>query len=230
MRGLHRRGTERRRAQALARAAGACRTGPAFYFAEALEPRRLLAFAPAGPEFLVNTRTENRQHEAAVAADADGDFVVAWTSNGQDNGSGFGVYAQRYSAAGVPRGPEFLVNTTVILNQSHPAVAMDADGDFVIAWDGAVFDAVAVHEVYFQRYNAAGVPQGGETVAPAMTAERQFRPAVAMDADGDFVIAWEDQVRDGSGYGIFARRFNSAGAAQGGDFPVNTNIGGKQSD
>ena len=40
----------------------------------------------------------------------DGDFVIAWMSYLQD-GSGHGVYAQRYNASGVPQGPEFRVNT-----------------------------------------------------------------------------------------------------------------------
>ena len=38
-----------------------------------------------------------------MAMDADGDFVVAWTSQDQD-GSSTGVYAQRYNAAGLPQG------------------------------------------------------------------------------------------------------------------------------
>ena len=43
-----------------------------------------------------------------MAMDADGDFVVAWASDGQD-GDGRGIYAPRYNAV-VPAGPEFQVN------------------------------------------------------------------------------------------------------------------------
>src|SRR5688572_27029592 len=100
---------------------------------EALEARKLLAFAPLGPESRANTTTEGDQSMAAVASDDDGDFVVAWASRGQD-GSGLGVYAQRYAATGTPLGGEFLVNTTTAGDQYAPSVAMDADGDFVIAW------------------------------------------------------------------------------------------------
>src|SRR5262245_56825311 len=67
-----------------------------------LEPRQLLSAAPVGPEFQVNTFTTNNQLAAAVATDADGDFVVTWTSN--QDGSGNGIYAQRYNAAGVAQG------------------------------------------------------------------------------------------------------------------------------
>ncbi len=53
------------------------------------------------------------------------------TSDFQD-GSGTGVYAQRYSATGVAQGAEFRVNTITSNSQRDPAVAMDADGDFVV--------------------------------------------------------------------------------------------------
>ena len=36
--------------------------------------------------------------------DAGGNFVIAWTSAGEDNGAGTGVYAQRYSADGAALG------------------------------------------------------------------------------------------------------------------------------
>ena len=43
-----------------------------------------------------------------------------------------------------------------------------------------------------------------------------------MDSAGDFVVAWESQAEDGSNYGIYAQRYNAAGAAQGSEFLVNT--------
>ena len=51
--------------------------------------------APAGSEFQVNTYTMGNQSEPRVAADAAGDFVIAWTSSGQDGDSG-GIFAQRF--------------------------------------------------------------------------------------------------------------------------------------
>src|SRR5688572_4970468 len=100
---------------------------------ERLEPRRLLAAGayhwPVGPEVLVSSYTPGAQAAPVMAMDADGDYVIAWTSDGQD-GSWSGIYARRYDAAGVPQGGEFRVNTGTTLNETQPAVAMDADGDF----------------------------------------------------------------------------------------------------
>jgi hypothetical protein len=56
------------------------------------------AGAPIGSEFQVNTYTTQSQSSPAVAAHADGTFVVAWDSYLQD-GSSFGVFGQRFSTA-----------------------------------------------------------------------------------------------------------------------------------
>jgi hypothetical protein len=175
---------------------------------------------PAGGEFRVNTLTTSSQNSASVAMDSDGDFVVVWQSYNQD-GSLFGVYAQRYNSNGTPQGSEFRVNTWTTGNQRNPSVAMDSDGDFVVAWqsdnqDGNVFG------VYAQRYNSAGVPQGSEFRVNTWTTNNQAAPSVAMDSDGDFVIAWDSINQDGSTYGVYAQRYNSAGVPQGSEFRINT--------
>jgi hypothetical protein len=89
-----------------------------------------------GTEFQVNTYTTSAQIFPAVAADADGDFVVVWwdlASPGQD-GDSIGVFGQRYTSAGIAQGAEFQVNTYTTSGQLSPAVAADADGDFVVVW------------------------------------------------------------------------------------------------
>ena len=57
-----------------------------------------------GSEFLINTYTAQNQIHPAVAMDADGDFVIAWASSGQDGSHG-GVYAKRFNAQGQELAP-----------------------------------------------------------------------------------------------------------------------------
>jgi hypothetical protein len=59
---------------------------------------------------------------------------------------------------------------------------------------------------------------GHEFQINAYTPAEQQLSKVALDQDGDFVIAWESNHQDGSGYGIFARRFNAAGVRQAAEF------------
>ena len=198
---------------------------------ERLEGRTLLALTPVGAEFRVNTSTTHGQVGAAVAADSDGDFVVVWASaESSPNGGPEGepgpfhnVLAQRYNAAGVPQGPEFLVNTTTIDDQTGPAVAMDSAGNFVVAWAGSNQIGPGP-EIFARRYNAAGAALSGEFRVNTYTTSSQGSPSIAMDADGDFVVAWDSYGQETGqiGTGVYAQRFNSAGVPQGGEMHVNT--------
>jgi hypothetical protein len=178
------------------------------------------AGVPQGLEFRVNSYTTETQAYPAVAIDASGDFMVAWQSWLQD-GSSDGVYAQRYDESGLKVGGEFRINTTTDRQQRHPSVAMDAAGDVVVAWYSYKQDG-AGYGIYAQRYNEAGVPQGGEFRVNTYTLGHQGTPAAAMDPFGNFVVAWQSSNQDGNGYGVYAQRFNAAGAPQGGEFRANT--------
>jgi hypothetical protein len=76
-------------------------------------------------------------------------------------------------------------------------------------------------DVFGQRYDSSGTPQGGAFQVNTYTTNGQQSPAVATDASGAFLIAWVS-VRDGSQYGVFGQHYDSAGVAQGGEFQVNT--------
>ncbi|MBW2992621.1 thrombospondin type 3 repeat-containing protein, partial [Candidatus Woesearchaeota archaeon] len=180
-----------------------------------------------GGEFLVNTFTTNNQDQPSAAMDADGNFVIAWGSDGQD-GSFYGIYAQRYYSNGSTVGGEFLVNTYITGRQSNPSAAMDADGDFVIAWQSSLQDG-SDEGIYAQRYYSNGSTAGGEFLVNTYTTNGQSQASAAMDADGDFVIAWQSSLQDGSSYGIYAQRYDSDGSIVGGEFLVNTYITGLQS-
>jgi len=181
------------------------------------------AGTPLGSEFLVNSYTTHNHYQVkpSIGMDADGDFVVTWSSYGQDV-SGFGIYAQRYNAAGAALGSEFRVNSSTTSDQLISSIGMDADGDFVVSWENFGED-VDGYDIYAQRYNAAGTPQGSEFRVNSYTSYYQVNSSIGMDADGDFVVTWESYGQDGSNYGIYAKRYNAAGAVLGIEFRVNSN-------
>jgi Ca2+-binding RTX toxin-like protein len=142
--------------------------------------------APVGSRISVNSFTAGNQGAPAVARTPDGRFVIAWQSEDQD-GSGYGIYAQRYSAQGVPEGLVFQVNSTIDGDQTNPTVAMGDDGRFVIAWQSARNGSL---DIMAQRYSPSGIPVDSEMVVNQFTELDQKDPTIAMNASGQFVIAW----------------------------------------
>jgi hypothetical protein len=184
-------------------------------------PLSALAQAPAGNEFQVNTYTTSFQYGAnGVASDGSGNFVVVWPSNGQD-GSDYGIFGQRFSAAGVRLGIEFQVNTYTTNRQYQAAVASDANGNFVVVWQSYGPDG-HYSGVFGQRFNALGVRQGSEFRVNTYTTHQQIRPAVSADASGNFVVVWDSFYQDGNAIGVFGQRFDAAGVPQGSEFRVNS--------
>jgi NAD(P)-dependent dehydrogenase (short-subunit alcohol dehydrogenase family) len=176
--------------------------------------------APLGGEFRVNTYTTDYQGSASVASDSAGNFVVVWLSLGQD-GSGAGVFAQRYASTGTPLGGEFRVNTFTPNHQALPAVASDAAGNFVVAWESTPNQDGNGPGVFAQRYSSSGIPLGGEFRVNTYTAYEQNYPSVATDPAGNFVVVWQSY-QDGIGYGVFGQRYASTGLPLGGEFRVNS--------
>jgi hypothetical protein len=148
-----------------------------------------------------------------AAFDGQGDFVVTWANGGGawylTNGA---TYARRFNAAGQPLGDAFQVSQTPTYGYNVPSVAMDAGGDFVIAWENRT-NFGNYYDIYARRYNAAGVAQGGEfQVDPATNGSNQRYPQVALDAAGDFVIAWESDAPGAQGPGgIYVRPYSASG-------------------
>jgi hypothetical protein len=183
--------------------------------------------APIGPEFQVNTYTTNAQTNPSVAADADGDFVVVWASDGSSGGdtSGQSIQGRRYNSAGSAVGGQFQINTYTTNIQLGPSVAADADGDFVVAWHGLGSGGDTSSSIQGQRYNSAGSAVGSQFQVNTYTTNTQEFPSVASDADGDFVVVWASSGSSGgdtSGGSIQGQRYNSAGSAVGSQFQINT--------
>jgi hypothetical protein len=117
---------------------------------------------PLGAEVRVNTYTTSGQGLPAVGvrySSGNGDFVVVWTSAGQD-GSGDGVFGQRYAgASGAPLGPEFQVNTYTTGSQRSASVVVDLNGGFLVVWEGqsSTEDGFGI---FGQRYASYGAPLG----------------------------------------------------------------------
>lgn len=118
----------------------------------------------------------------SVASNARGDTVLAWSAGGD-------IFVERRDAAGEAIGEISRIDSGEGFLDFLPAVAMDAAGGVhVVAWL-SLFDFGGVPpppELLIQRFDRLGRPLGG----PARAFQRLelLFPAVAMDADGSFVV------------------------------------------
>ena len=196
---------------------------------EALGQRFAATGAGLGAEFRINTYTTGRQGHAgpAVALAGNGEYVVTWSSEGQD-GSDFGVFGQRYSISGAPLGPEFRVNTSTAHSQALPSVAADALGNFVVVWHTSLFN----DGVWGRRFARSGAARGRQFRVNTQKIFDGRAPVVASDAAGNFVVVWtrEDDISESreASPGIFGQRFSRWGARLGPEFRVNTVTTGHQ--
>ncbi|MCU0523953.1 MAG: hypothetical protein MUF72_03915 [Elainella sp. Prado103] len=181
---------------------------------------------PIGEAVQVNTNTSSDQFDSSIALDADGDYVITWTSRDQD-GNGNGIYARRYSKDGTPVTAEIRVNTYTTNDQTQSAVAMDANGNFVVVWSSFGQDG-SLGGIYGQRFSANGTPLGTEFRVNTGTVGEQNLPEVAMDATGNFVVTWTSNEGGTRGNEIRAQRYDSNGVAQGDVIAVNTTAPGSQ--
>ena len=163
-----------------------------------------------GVEFQVNSYTVNNQRAPSVAMTTGGRFVVTWDSFGQD-GNYNGIFAKSFDSSGLQQNAEFRVNGRTEQDQERSEVAIDADGAFVVTWESVDADGSSIG-VIGRRFDASGVGLGFEFQVNSYTLSSQMDPTVAMNADGDAVVAWTSFGQDGAEGGIFAQRYRSLAA------------------
>jgi len=130
--------------------------------------------APLAAPVVVNQTTRGDQYSPRVARFGE-TWLVLWTSLGQD-GSYEGIYGRTLTGSGLASGGEFLVNTTTLNRQFHPAVAADTAGRLLVVWSS--FTGVTTGcDLYAQRY-ASGQPLPTPP-PPSVSALGQARLAVS---------------------------------------------------
>jgi hypothetical protein len=166
---------------------------------------------PIGPEFQVNTDRAGDQYHPHLAVADDGTFAVTWTTS--NDGAGTGIQARIFHADGSPQTGVFPVNTTTVGDQHRPEIAMNpTTGNFVVVWTSS--QETSSLGVFAQRFLADGTPVGGEFQVNSYTSNEQSNPDVAMDENGNFVVAWRSYGQDGNNWGVFAQRYAADGLPQ----------------
>jgi hypothetical protein len=167
-----------------------------------------------GSEFQVNTWTTDLQEYPSITSLSNGGFVVVWQSFGQD-GSGWGVYGQRFDSNGNKVGSEFQVNTWTTDYQVYPSITSLSNGGFVVVWQSLGQDG-SWWGLYGQRFDSIGNKVGSEFQVNTWTTDDQLYPSITSLSNGGFVVVWTSgcsgssctNPQDGSDYGVYARIFS----------------------
>jgi hypothetical protein len=171
------------------------------------------AGVPLAVEFQVNAYTPNEQLTPALAANADGDTVITWSSQHQD-GAVLGVFGRLFDGAGIAQGREFQVNVSTTHNEARPDVDIDDQGAFVVSWG-------AGNSVFARRFDSAAAPVSADFRVNTSTTDDHGGASVSLDQSGSFLLTWGSFGQDGSANGVFARRFGADGSPQATEFQIN---------
>jgi hypothetical protein len=192
-------------------------------------------------DMLVNTYTKDQQVDPDVAALPDGGAVIVWSSYGQ-GGPLWGIFARKFTAAGVgATAKEFQVNQ-FHSNERSPAVVALANGNYVVAWvsqqqrlSPQVIPAPGNQpspgsvDIYARIFTSAGVPVTDEFLVNS-SSNICANPALAPLGTGGFLVAWsqKDAAVVNNGWDVWGRAFMASGTPVTKDFTINSHLFGDQ--
>ncbi|MFC1855995.1 metallophosphoesterase [Thermodesulfobacteriota bacterium] len=176
----------------------------------------------------VNSYVSGQQKDPEVVMDPNGDFVVVWADDKDENGA-FNIRARGLYAGGCERIADFTVNSETSGQQKNPSIAMDSSGNFVVTWADDK-DGNGVYQIYARGFNADFTQRFADKTVNSVSAGQQKKPQIAMATNGDFVIVWEDDYNNNGVNEIFARGFYANGTQKFADIRVNSEKQGHQTD
>ncbi len=162
--------------------------------------------APTFGPFTVNSVATGQQRSPVVAMDGAGGFVIAWEddADASDGAGNYDIYVRGFDAGGAELFPDLRVHASGAGQQLAPAIAARPGGDFVVAWEDDS-DGNGWFQIHARRFDDAGIPASAAVTVNTENVGQQTGPAVAVDADGLFVVVWRDDM-DKNGVGqIMAR-------------------------
>ncbi|MEM9555157.1 MAG: hypothetical protein AAGC60_12955 [Acidobacteriota bacterium] len=177
-----------------------------------------------GDEFIVNTYTTSHQSQSSIEMAPDGSFIILWRSSQQD-GDGWGSYAQRFSPSGDRVGDEFRINEETTNHQEYAFAAFDGDGHMMVVWESEEQDGSA-GGIYGRAYDSAG-QAGDEFRVNATTSGWQNDAEIAALPSG-FVVVWESLNVDSDFRGVVYRRYAGDGTPLAGEQLANVTEAGNQ--
>lgn len=153
----------------------------------------------------------------AIAALADGGYVVAWNSlTFDETGIRSDVFARRFDADGTPAGDQIRVDAPDAEPDTdvQPVLVTTPDGGFTVFWQSVDASGTEIHGRSFGADDAA---LGGEFVASSSVAPDDEASSVAVTPlpGGELQVVWQSYDAAGGVYAVVSQRLGADGAAIG---------------
>ncbi len=190
---------------------------------------------PLGAAFQVDEGLGGEVDSPFVAANNAGEFTMVWRqTGGKVLQSGGGIFGRPFNPDGSPAGPSVRLDDAGpgVNEISIPAVAADATGNFFVVWHQRAVSKLQQDGdgVFARRLDPSGSPSGEPFLVNDLPTGEPGDPEVAVDAQGDAVVVWKQDIGGDAGVVICGRKYDRQGQPATGVFLVNSETAGSQVD
>ena len=168
-----------------------------------------------GSAQLLETSDAGNAYDSHVAFDANGNAVAIWRQN---DGTRDNIWARRYDGASSSWGSAELIEANTD-DSYNVRLAVSANGDAFAAWSS--FDGTRFY-FWTNRYDAA-TSSWGSAVVVGTTVSFSYM-AVAVDASGNALASWSEQVSATSS-SVHAARYDATSSSWGSAAVIGTRAG-----
>jgi hypothetical protein len=157
----------------------------------------------------VNRRNRGQHRRPQIAMGPFGDFVIVWEDDADGNGV-FQIRMRAYNADGTQKFSERTANTFARGQQLQPDVAVDDVFRPVVVWADDR-DRNGFFQINMRGFDADGTERLAQRTVNTDHEGQQRQPSIAMEANGRFTVAWQDD-KDKDGLAdILVRGFDANG-------------------
>lgn len=161
----------------------------------------------AGTNEVLHTNLPADALVKSVHVSTSGSFAVQYDTSGAN------YFVQRYDATGLADGSAVDVSASLAAGWK---VALAPSGDFILTANssqGGLEPPGSGTAIVAQRFTAEGIAKEPAFLVNSTVAGSQRYPRIALLNDANFVVTWQSP-QDGSGNGIYAKRFSDDAVAR----------------
>ena len=179
-------------------------------------------------EILVSTRESSINFENSIAMNADGEFVISWSSVIPGSQNSADIFAKKYAADGTPVVNEFMIHESAVGEQLESVVAIDSTGNFAVAWtnfdDRKDQDGIVTARVF----DSAGTALSTQFEVAPNSIYPQDLPTIGINDNNELFVLWAAYGADGDGFAVLGQSFGFDGSSSSDIVQINTTTFGDQ--